>query len=79
MNIMLTGATGNLGHHITSQAIEHGIGRFYIGVRNLEKVPEQWRDNVSVRQLDYFDEKVWLQHFKRLIRSFYTKYHTSIY
>ncbi|VED76477.1 putative nucleoside-diphosphate-sugar epimerase [Staphylococcus warneri] len=34
MNIMLTGATGNLGHHITSQAIEHGIDRFYIGVRN---------------------------------------------
>ena len=64
MNIMLTGATGNLGHHITSQAIEHGIDRFYIGVRNLEKVPERWRDNVSVRQLDYFDEKSMITAFQ---------------
>jgi uncharacterized protein YbjT (DUF2867 family) len=41
----------------TNQAIEHGIDRFYIGVRNLDKVPEQWRNHVTVRQLNYFDEK----------------------
>ncbi|KKI57793.1 uncharacterized protein YbjT (DUF2867 family) [Staphylococcus pasteuri] len=39
MKVMLTGATGNLGTHITNQAVEHKMKEFYIGVRNLDKVP----------------------------------------
>lgn len=35
MNIMLTGATGHLGTHITNQAIANHIDHFHIGVRNL--------------------------------------------
>lgn len=38
MNIMLTGATGHLGTHITNQAIANHIDHFHIGVRNVEKV-----------------------------------------
>lgn len=40
MNIMLTGATGNLGKHITKQAIDNHIDHFYIGIRNIEKMPK---------------------------------------
>lgn len=36
MNIMLTGATGHLGTHITNQAIANHIDHFHIGVRNVE-------------------------------------------
>ncbi len=46
MNIMLTGATGLFkGTHITNQAIANHIDHFHIGVRNVEKVPEDWRGN----------------------------------
>ena len=61
MNIMLTGATGHLGTHITNQAIANHIDHFHIGVRNVEKVPEDWRGKVPVRQLDYFKHlKEWI-------------------
>lgn len=64
MNILLTGATGNLGTHITEQAIDQGINNFHIGVRNLDKVPKAWNDHVSVRQLDYFDPKSLIEAFQ---------------
>ncbi len=54
MNIILTGATGHLGTHITNQAIANHIDHFHIGVRNVEKVPEDWRGKVSVRQFRLF-------------------------
>lgn len=64
MNIMLTGATGHLGTHITNQAIANHIDHFHIGVRNVEKVPEDWRGKVSVRQLDYFNQESMVKAFK---------------
>lgn len=64
MNIMLTGATGHLGTHITNQAIANHMYHFHIGVRNVEKVPEDWRGKVSVRQLDYFNQESMVEAFK---------------
>lgn len=64
MNIMLTGATGHLGTHITNQAIANHIDHFHIGVRNVEKVPEDWRGKVPVRQLDYFNQESMVEAFK---------------
>lgn len=57
MKVMLTGATGNLGTHITNQAVEHKMKEFYIGVRNLDKVPTDWKEHVTVRHLDYFNKE----------------------
>ena len=67
MNIMLTGATGHLGTHITNQAIANHIDHFHIGVRNVEKVPEDWRGKVSVRQLDYFNQESMVEALKEWI------------
>lgn len=64
MNIMLTGATGNLGKHITKQAIDNHIDHFHIGIRNIEKVPDDWHGKVSVRQLDYFNPESMVEAFK---------------
>lgn len=64
MNIILTGATGNLGTHITKQAIDNHINHFHIGIRNIDKLPENWHDKVSVRQLDYFNPESMVEAFK---------------
>lgn len=64
MKVMLTGATGNLGNHITNQAIENNLNDFYIGVRNLDKVPEAWKAHVTVRQLDYFNQESMVNAFQ---------------
>ena len=66
MKILLTGATGHLGTHITELAIKARIKDFNIGVRNLEKVPTHWKDNVSIRQLDYFDVESMTQAFEHI-------------
>lgn len=66
MNILLTGATGNLGTHITEQAIEAKVANFKIGVRNMDKVPLQWQKEVSVRQLDYFNVDSMVTAFKEI-------------
>ncbi|KXA36214.1 hypothetical protein HMPREF3225_02333 [Staphylococcus lugdunensis] len=54
MKILLTGATGHLGTHITELAIKARIKDFNIGVRNLEKVPTHWKDNVSHSSIRLF-------------------------
>lgn len=57
MTILLTGATGHLGSHITEHAIKEGLPDFHIGIRNPDKVPAHWKDYVEVRELDYFNEE----------------------
>ena len=66
MNILLTGATGHLGTHITEQAIEAQFPNFHIGVRNTKKVPEEWTQSVNVRTLDYFDKDKMLKAFENI-------------
>lgn len=64
MKILLTGATGNLGTYITEQALESEVPDFNIGVRNIDKVPEQWKSELSVRQLDYFNVDSMIEAFQ---------------
>ncbi|WP_145471759.1 SDR family oxidoreductase [Staphylococcus pettenkoferi] len=66
MNILLTGATGHLGTHITEQAIEAQIPHFHIGVRNTNKVPDEWTQSVNVRMLDYFDKDKMVKAFENI-------------
>lgn len=66
MNILLTGATGHLGTHITEQAIEAQIPNFHIGVRNTNKVPDEWTQSVNVRMLDYFDKNKMVKAFENI-------------
>lgn len=63
MNILLTGATGNLGSFITNQSLDENIANFNIGVRNINKVPEKWRESLNIKQLDYFDKESMVQAF----------------
>lgn len=66
MNILLTGATGHLGSHITEHAIKEQIPNFHIGIRNPEKVPNQWHDHIKIRELDYFNEESMVKAFDNI-------------
>lgn len=66
MNILLTGATGNLGSHITNLAIEEKIEQFSIGVRNVDKVPHSWKSSIEIRQLDYFNKESMIKAFENI-------------
>ncbi|BGE81355.1 SDR family oxidoreductase [Staphylococcus petrasii] len=66
MNILLTGATGHLGSHITEHAIKEQIPNFHIGIRNPEKVPNHWHDYIKIRELDYFNEESMVKAFDNI-------------
>ncbi|WP_436855956.1 SDR family oxidoreductase [Staphylococcus caeli] len=66
MNILLTGATGHLGTHITNQAIKQEINNFSIGVRNTNKVPDFWNQELEVRELDYFNKESMVKAFENI-------------
>ncbi|WP_436862730.1 SDR family oxidoreductase [Staphylococcus caeli] len=66
MNILLTGATGHLGMHITNQAIKQEINNFSIGVRNINKVPNSWNKVLEVRELDYFNQESMVKAFENI-------------
>ena len=64
MTIILTGATGHLGSHITEHAVKEQVPDFNIGIRNPDKMPSHWKDKVGVRELDYFNEESMVRAFK---------------
>lgn len=64
MTILLTGATGHLGSHITEHAVKEQVPDFNIGIRNPDKMPSHWKDKVGVRELDYFNEESMVRAFK---------------
>ena len=64
MTVLLTGATGHLGSHITEHAIKEQVPDFNIGIRNPDKMPSHWKDKVGVRELDYFNEESMVRAFK---------------
>lgn len=64
MTILLTGATGHLGQHITNEALKQNIDDFNIGIRNPKKVPDEWKDKVGIRELDYFDQQSMIDAFQ---------------
>ncbi|SCS63140.1 SDR family oxidoreductase [Staphylococcus caeli] len=66
MQILLTGATGHLGTHITNQAIKQNIENFSIGVRNINKVSDTWKQALEVRELDYFNQESMVTAFKNI-------------
>ncbi len=59
---------------ITNQAIANHIDHFPIGVRNVEKVPEDWRGKVSVRQLDYFNQESMVEAHRQTLDQLIAKY-----
>ncbi|UDI77294.1 SDR family oxidoreductase [Staphylococcus taiwanensis] len=64
MTILLTGATGHLGSHITEHAIKTQLPDFNIGIRNPDKVPSHWKEKVGIRDLDYFNKESMVHAFK---------------
>ena len=66
MNILLTGATGHLGSHITEHAIKEQIPNFHIGIRNPDKVPNHWHDHIKIHELDYFNEESMVKAFENI-------------
>ncbi|PHK50024.1 SDR family oxidoreductase [Staphylococcus edaphicus] len=64
MNILLTGATGNLGTQITNQAINERVHNFSIGIRNINKVPHAWRSSLEINKMDYFNKDSMVKAFK---------------